>query len=144
MREVRRSALVSVSSSNMYDLVNDVAAYPDFIHWCRTATVHKETDRLMEASLELSSGGLSKTFTTRNELVPNRSIEIGLLDGPFRHLEGRWLFEEIDSSASHVELEMRFEFSNPVKSLLFSRMFEDMANSLVDSFARRAHQIYER
>ncbi|MGI9264915.1 MAG: type II toxin-antitoxin system RatA family toxin, partial [Gammaproteobacteria bacterium] len=130
--------------ADMYALVNDVAAYPDFIHWCRAATVHKETDCLMEASLELSSGGLSKTFTTRNDLVPNRSIDIGLLDGPFRHLEGRWSFGEIDSSASHVELEMRFEFSNPVKSLLFSRMFEDMANSLVDSFARRAHQIYER
>ena len=128
----------------MYSLVNDVAAYPEFIHWSRTATVHVETDRLMEASLELSSGGLSKTFTTRNELVPSRSIEIGLLDGPFSHLEGRWLFDEIDDSASHVELEMHFEFSNPVKSLLFSRMFEDMANSLVDSFAKRAHQLLER
>lgn len=128
----------------MYSLVNDVAAYPDFIHWCRSATVHTETEQLMEASLELSSGGLSRTFTTRNELVPGRSIEIGLLDGPFRHLEGRWLFDEIDGSASHVELEMRFEFSNLVKSLFFSRMFEDMANSLVDSFAKRAHQIYER
>jgi ribosome-associated toxin RatA of RatAB toxin-antitoxin module len=128
----------------MYSLVNDVAAYPEFIHWCRSATVHVETDRLMEASLELASGGLSKTFTTRNELMPHKSIEIGLLDGPFSHLEGRWLFEEIDDSASHVELEMYFEFSNPVKSLLFSRMFEDMANSLVDSFAKRAHRLRER
>ena len=144
MREVHRSALVSVSSSDMYTLVNDVAAYPEFIHWCRSATIHAESDMLMEASLELSSGGLSRTFTTRNELVPHKSIEIGLLDGPCTHLEGRWLFDEIDSSASHVELEMRFEFSNPVKSLLFGRMFEDMANSLVDSFAKRAHQLHER
>ena len=128
----------------MYLLVNDVAAYPEFIHWCRSATVHVETDHLMEASLELSSGGFSRTFTTRNKLVPHKSIEIGLLDGPFSHLEGRWLFDEIDDSASHVELEMHFEFSNPVKSLLFSRMFEDMANSLVDSFAKRAHQFHER
>ena len=144
MRELRRSALVDVSAQTMYALVNDVATYPEFIQWCRSTTIHVETDQLMEASLELSSGAFRRSFTTRNQLVPYESIEIGLLDGPFNHLEGRWLFEAVDELACQVELEMRFEFDNPVKGLLFGRMFEDMANSLVDLFARRAGHINER
>lgn len=128
----------------MYTLVNDVGAYPDFLYWCRSATVHLETEDMMEASLELSSKGMSKVFTTRNRLQPHRSIEIGLVDGPFRHLEGRWLFEVVDEEASFVELEMRFEFDNPIKGLFFGTMFEDIANSLVDSFVRQARSVYGR
>jgi len=126
----------------MYALVNDVRAYPDFLPWCRSAVVHSETDRFMEASLELSKGKTSRVFTTRNRLTAGERIQIGLVDGPFRHLEGHWHFDKIDESASEVRLEMRFEFDSFMGGMLFGPVFEDIAGSLVDAFAKRASDVY--
>jgi ribosome-associated toxin RatA of RatAB toxin-antitoxin module len=126
----------------MYQLVNDVAAYPEFLPWCRAATVHLETAARMEATLELSSRGMSKAFTTRNRLTPNERIEIGLVDGPFSMLEGAWTFAALDETASEVALKLRFAFRNPVNAVLFGRMFEDIATSLVDAFSARARSVY--
>ena len=126
----------------MYALVNDVASYPRFLPWCRSAVIHMETDVLMEASLELVKGNMSKTFTTRNTLHPGRSIEIGLLNGPFRHLEGVWRFDEVDEVASEVVLDMSFEFDSLMGGILFGPMFEDIATSLVGAFSQRAREIH--
>jgi ribosome-associated toxin RatA of RatAB toxin-antitoxin module len=144
MRNVRRSALVPFKAHAMYALVNDVASYPRFLPWCRSATVHVETESLMEASLELVKGNMAKVFTTRNRLSPGQRIEIGLLDGPFRHLDGIWRFEAIDADSSEVALEMSFEFDSLVGGLLFGPMFEDIATSLVGVFSQRAHDVYGR
>lgn len=126
----------------MFALVNDVAAYPDFLPWCRSAVVHVERDDFMEASLELVKGKMSKVFTTRNRLVPTESIEIGLVSGPFSHLQGVWAFDALAEAGSEVSLDLEFEFENPLTGLLFGPMFEDIAVSLVESFTKRARQIY--
>lgn len=126
----------------MFALVNDVGAYPDFLPWCRSAVVHVEREDFMEASLELVKGSMSKVFTTRNQLVPARSIEIGLVSGPFRHLQGVWAFDGLADEGSEVSLDLEFEFENPLTGLLFGPMFEDIAVSLVGSFTKRARQIY--
>jgi len=136
--------MVPYAARDMYALVNDVRAYPDFLPWCRSAVVHSETERFMEASLELSRGKTSRVFTTRNQLTAGERIQIGLVDGPFRHLEGHWYFDEIDESASEVRLEMRFEFDSFMGGMLFGPVFEDIARSLVDAFARRASDVYRR
>lgn len=96
----------------------------------------------MEASLELVKGKMSKVFTTRNQLVPAESIEIGLVSGPFRHLQGVWAFDALAESGSEVSLDLEFEFENPLTGLLFGPMFEDIAVSLVESFTKRARQVY--
>jgi ribosome-associated toxin RatA of RatAB toxin-antitoxin module len=142
VRRIRRSVLVPHGAGAMYRLVNDVGAYPEFLPWCRAATVHVETDALMEATLELSSKGLNKAFTTRNVLTPNQKIEIGLVDGPFSVLAGGWTFDPLDEHATEVSLALSFAFRNPVNGLLFGPMFEDIATSLVDAFSRRARSVY--
>jgi len=142
MRNVRRSALVPYATQAMYALVNDVASYPQFLPWCRSATIHVETEVLMEASLELVKGNMSKVFTTRNTLSPGRSIEIGLLNGPFRHLEGVWRFDAVDEAASEVVLNMSFEFDSLMGGILFGPMFEDIATSMVGAFSQRARDVY--
>ena len=142
MRKVRRSALVPYAADSMFALVNDVAAYPDFLPWCRSAVVHVEREDFMEASLELVKGNMSKVFTTRNQLVPAESIEIGLVSGPFRHLQGVRVLRSDELNACEVSLDLEFEFENPLTGLLFGSMFEDIAISLVESFTKRARQVY--
>ena len=142
MRKVSRSALVPHSSDQMYALVDDVAAYPTFLRWCSTVTVHSRDDDHVEASLELQRGTLSKTFTTRNSLDPGKAIHIALVGGPFSHLSGGWHFEQLGQDGSKVSLRLEFEFESRMTDMLFGRYFEDICNSLVDSFTQRASDIY--
>lgn len=142
MREVRRSALVQHSASDMFSLVDDIESYPEFLPWCKSAVVHSRDGNVTEATLELQRGELSKQFRTRNEASGSDSIEMSLLDGPFRHLHGRWTFTQLGDAGSKVKLQLDFEFSSSMIDLLFGPFFEDTCNSLVDAFTQRADDVY--
>jgi ribosome-associated toxin RatA of RatAB toxin-antitoxin module len=142
VRKVSRSALVPYSANQMYALVEDVVAYPEFLPWCIGAKLHLKDAEIIEASLEMQRGGVRKSFTTRNSLRPGVAMGIALVGGPFRHLAGDWQFEQLGEDGSKVSLKMEFEFESRVTDALFGRYFEDTCNSLIDSFTQRAHKIY--
>lgn len=142
MRTVKRSALVPYSAAQMYAIVDDVEAYPQFLRWCRSAKLHSRDESRAVASLELQRGGVSKTFKTSNALRPDEAIELKLLDGPFRHLSGVWTFKALGDQGCKVEFNLDFEFENNVTDLLLGPFFEDTCNSLVDEFTSRAVAVY--
>ncbi len=142
MRKVSRSAIVPFSASEMFALVDDIEAYPDFLPWCESAVEHRRDGGMVEATLELHRGGIRKSFSTRNTLQQDESIELSLIGGPFRHLSGGWEFEQLGDSGCKVSLELEFEFRNPVTDRLFGSFFEASCNSMVDAFTRRAAVVY--
>lgn len=142
MRIVNKTALVPHTAAQMYALVNDVEHYPEFLPWCRRAAILSRTDTEMRASLELARGGFHKTFITRNQLSPGRSIVIALDHGPFRHLQGHWSFEDLGAEGCKVTLNMQFEFAGAVLDLMAGPVFHEICNSLVAAFTHRAHALY--
>ncbi|MDH4047742.1 MAG: type II toxin-antitoxin system RatA family toxin [Gammaproteobacteria bacterium] len=142
MRRVSRSALVPYSAREMFVLVDDVEAYPDFLPWCNDAEVHKRTDDVVEATLELHKGSVSNHFTTRNRRREFESIGIELIGGPFRQLAGGWKFANLGDKGSKVALELEFEFSSLIVDMMFGAFFEDTCNSLVDAFTKRAAEVF--
>ena len=142
MRVVNKSALVPYPAESMYDLVNDVARYPEFLPWCRSAQVISESATEMHARLELARGGFHKAFTTVNSMQPGQTIAITLEDGPFRHLQGNWQFENLDSTGSKITLKMEFEFAGKLLDMMAGPVFHEICNSLVSAFMRRAAEQY--
>ena len=142
MRKVSRSALVPHSAAQMYALVKDVEAYPSFLPWCNDAEVHFEEPGFLEASLELHHRGISKRFRTRNALIENEALGIELVGGPFRTLSGGWLFRQLGDEGCKVSLDLEFEFQNRATDVIFGRFFENTCNTLVDSFTRRATEMF--
>ena len=142
MTTINKSALVAYSAAQMYALVNDINAYSDFLPWCNRSEVLSRTGNTVEATLELHKGALSKTFTTRNTITKNESIDIELLGGPFRHLAGSWKFQALGEEGSKVSLHLEFEFESRMVDMMFGAFFEETCNSLVDAFTRRAVDIY--
>ncbi len=142
MRTVNRSALVPYSAAQMYELVKDVEQYPSFLPWCNSAEVHVSHENFIEASLELHRGRISKRFRTRNALRPNESLGIELVGGPFRHMSGGWTFQQLGDAGCKVVLVLEFEFESKATDVIFGRFFENTCNSLVDSFTRRAAEMY--
>ena len=143
MSRIQRSALVHYSPREMYDLVNDVESYPDFLPWCRSTTLISSSETEMEASIEMAKGVLNKTFTTHNRMQPGERIELALVNGPFRKLQGYWQFDSLRvENACKVSLDLEFEFDSAMMSVAAKPVFTQIANSLVDAFVRRAVDVY--
>jgi ribosome-associated toxin RatA of RatAB toxin-antitoxin module len=140
MREVKRSALISETPSRMYQLINDIESYPEFVPGCTAARVSSRKDLEVVATLQIKKGPLQTEFTTRNLLEPDKRVLMQLVSGPFRVLEGLWTLTPLGDLGCRVELEMRFEFANRVAGALFEPLFESTAASLVDAFVNRARQ----
>jgi ribosome-associated toxin RatA of RatAB toxin-antitoxin module len=142
MPQVNRSALVSFSAEQMFNLVNDVERYPEFLPGCAATTVHESADNSMKASVEVSKAGIKKTFTTHNQLQQGSAIIMELVDGPFKLLRGGWHFTPLDDAACKVELKLDFEFSSKMVEMAFGRVFNDLVNNMVSAFTQRAKQVY--
>jgi len=141
MRELTRSALVARPPQLLYALVEDVERYPQFVPGCTAAQILERGAHEMVARLSVHRGLLRTQFTTRNVLDPNRSVVMHLVDGPFRVLEGTWSFTPVADNGCRIELAMRFEFSNALKSALFDPLFEETAGALVRAFVARAQSM---
>lgn len=140
---ISRQSLVMYSPAEMYDLVNNINAYPDFLPWCKSSYIISESEDVIEASVEIAKGSLNKSFATRNLLQKNKMIEMKLLEGPFKHLEGFWRFQSLkDPSACKVTLDLEFEFNSKLVGLAVGPVFSKIANTLVDSFCKRAVDVY--
>ncbi len=126
----------------MYALVADVEKYPGFLPWCRDARVREPGEDTVEASLEIGRGPIRKSFTTRNTMVPDSRIDIGLVDGPFKHLQGRWEFMTLDGAGSRIALNLEFELANALLRRTLGPVFSEIANTMVDAFCRRAKELY--
>lgn len=142
MTTVNRSALVPYSASEMYALVDDIEAYPQFLPWCKSSKVFSRNEDEVRAAIELARGGIQRSFTTCNRLQHNKMIEMRLVEGPFHHMDGFWRFDPLAERASKVSLDMDFEFSNRILSMTIGPVFSQIANSLVDAFCVRAAVVY--
>lgn len=139
---VKRSAIVPFSAVEMYGLVADVPRYPEFLKWCSRARAIEKKEGEVTASLEISIKGLKKTFTTLNTMTPSSSIEMSLVEGPFSRLHGIWVFSELGDDASRIELDIAFDFDNPVVAKVVGPLFSHIANHQVDAFHKRACALY--
>ena len=138
MQTIRRSALVEHSSTRMFDLVNDVAAYPQRFDWCSGAELIESVEDRMVARLDLGLGSLSTWFTTENTLERPNRIDMNLVDGPFRKLHGQWEFFALEESASKITLTLSFEPRNRLLGPALARGFQGLADRMVDDFVRAA------
>lgn len=142
MTTIQRAMIVPYSTEQMYDLVNNIERYPEFLPWCVASTILSRNEDEVYATLILSYGGLRKSFSTCNRLQKNKMIEIRLVDGPLSQLEGFWRFEAISETSSQVLLDLEFEIAHKLLNLPFQAIFHQIANSLVDAFHQRAIAIY--
>lgn len=142
MPKIHREALLPYSKEAIYQLVNDVRCYSEFLPWCHSTDILEQSDVLMRASILVKKMGISKSFTTENTLKLNEKITMQLLNGPFRHLIGEWQFNAIQNLGCKVMLDLDFEFLPGLMNLPFKKVFEPAADSMLQCFVARAHALY--
>ena len=142
MALVRKSALLPFSAQQLYDLVEDFESYPQFLPWCKSARLISRDRQELCAELEVARMGIRQKFSTCNRLQPPESMDIALKHGPFKRLHGGWRFNALAPDACRIELDLEFEFSGRLIDTAFGAVFNQVANTLVDAFCKRAHEVY--
>ncbi|OIQ77446.1 ribosome association toxin RatA [mine drainage metagenome] len=143
MPKVHKSVLIWYSPQEMYDLVTDVEAYPQFLPWCGGATVEAEEGDTVRATVVIDFKGIRQSFTTRNTNLPGREVQMRLVEGPFSDLQGRWVFNPLaDGKACKVEFLLDYRFSNFLVEKVIGPVFNHIASSFVDAFVHRAKAVY--
>ncbi|MEM8594375.1 MAG: type II toxin-antitoxin system RatA family toxin [Pseudomonadota bacterium] len=143
---IQRDVILGYSAQQMVDLVNDVAAYPEFVPYCQGSEVLLDSSEVIEARLMLAKGVMTQSFATRNTLQATDDggyhIEMALLDGALRNFNGSWTFHALDTQACKVSLAVSFELMSGLGSFALKPLFDKAATQLVDAFCNRAKQIY--
>jgi ribosome-associated toxin RatA of RatAB toxin-antitoxin module len=141
MAAVNTSVLVPHSAARMFALVDDVESYPAFLPWCSGADVEFKDPGVTRATLHINYHGIRQSFTTENAKDEPRRMQIRLLRGPFKSLEGEWRFTELGGDGCKIEFSLRYEFSGRLLSRLLGPVFEHIANTLVEAFVKRARAL---
>lgn len=139
---IRRSALVRQTPELMFDLVNDVEAYPRRFPWCAGSAVLARDESSITARLDLRFAGITQSFTTRNALERPGTIHMHLVDGPFRTLEGDWSFQALGEDGCKVSFVLEFDYSGRFTAPALRLGFQSLADRMVDDFCKEARRIH--
>lgn len=142
MAVVEKSVLIERTPIQMFDLVDQVELYPQFLPWCGGTEVLERTDGRTVATLRVDFRGLKTHFTTENDKQKPTLMTLKLKDGPFRLLEGSWRFIPLGDAACKIEFKLNYEFSSRLLDKALAPVFNHIANTFVESFVKRAEQVY--
>ncbi len=142
MAVVHKSVLLGYSAEQMFALVNNFEDYPKFLPWCGGAEVKQREGDKVIAAMTINYHGVKQSFSTENTNTPPTSINMVLIEGPFKHLDGKWNFKPLRADACKIEFDLHYEFSSKVLEQLIGPVFNMIANSFVDSFCKRAEAVY--
>jgi ribosome-associated toxin RatA of RatAB toxin-antitoxin module len=140
--DIQQSALLPYSAKAMFELVNDIESYPEFMDGCLGSEVLSKSENEIQARLDLGKAGFRYSFTTKNILSPPNSILMVLVDGPFKQFDARWTFDALTEDACKASLEMHFEFKSGLLDLALKNLFDASCKNLVNAVCKRADKLY--
>lgn len=141
MALVEKTVLIEQSAERMFALVDRCEDYPEFLPWCGRTEVKFRDDAKTVATLHINYHAVKSSFTTENDKTFPGLMKIRLVDGPFRRLEGTWLFRPLAENACKIEFSLHYEFSSKLFEKVIGPVFSHIANTFVDAFVRRANQL---
>jgi ribosome-associated toxin RatA of RatAB toxin-antitoxin module len=142
MADVQKSVLLNYSAEQMYDLVTNVADYPDFLPWCGGVEIFEQTETTLDAKVLIHFNALKQFFHTRNTQTRPSHIHMTFADGPFKVFNGDWRFTPLREDACKIEFHLHYEFSSVLLEKIIGPVFSMIANTFVDSFVKRAEKVY--
>ena len=142
MAQVEKSVLVTQSALRMFELVDAVEKYPDFLPWCSASVCTFRDAHVTRATLHINYRGIRQSFSTENTKTAPQLMQIRLIEGPFKTLEGAWRFSDLGGAGCKVELSLHYEFASRLLEKLVGPVFGYIANSMVDAFVKRAQSLY--
>ena len=140
MHTIKKTAIVFHSQIEMFNLVDQIENYPSFLPWCGSTQVIHRDSAITRATIEINFKGIKQSFTTENIKKSDQLMQIRLIDGPFKHLSGSWMFNKLDANSCQIELTLEYQFNNVLLETLISPVFNIIANTFIDEFIKEANR----
>ena len=144
MRRIDKSVLIEHSAEQMFALVDAVEDYPQFLPWCGGTQVKWRDEQATVATIQIDYHHVKQSFTTENSKQRPVSIDMKLIEGPFKHLDGRFRITELAPDACKVEFQIEYQFSNKLLELVIGPVFSHIADTFVEAFILRADKVYAK
>ena len=141
MPTVLKSVLVAKPARTMFDLVDDVERYPEFLPWCSGVQVFERNEGVTRARIDIDYHGLASHFSTVNRKQAPRRIDLAFVEGPFEALAGHWSFTALGEAGCRVEFSLDYSFSNAAMATVLAPVFGHIIETLVDRFVARAEAL---
>ncbi|MBT4804259.1 MAG: type II toxin-antitoxin system RatA family toxin [Legionellales bacterium] len=142
MKTVYKEKIIPYLASDMYSLVANISSYPDFVPYCHSTIIEKDSEKEVVASIELNFHGIIKKFTTTNAMVPSETISMKLKGGPLESLNGKWVFKQLSATSSKITLHIEYEVSNNIYAAVADTVIAKVSNDILMAFVSRAGQVY--
>ena len=141
MKKIFKEEDINVKTSVIFNLINDIESYPNFLPWCKKTEVNRESESKVIGKIYISKSFIKWNFSTCNIVDTNKSIKLSLIDGPFDHLDGQWLFKTLDENNTKVTLEINYKFKNSLIEISIEPIFTSIMNSILESFIDQAFKV---
>ncbi|MEN9946440.1 MAG: hypothetical protein RLZZ293_826 [Pseudomonadota bacterium] len=142
MLNITKSVITPYTPAQMYALISDIANYKNYLPWCPSSQVLSKQENIVIGRVDIAYTKIKTHFTTKNINTENKRIDINLVDGPFKHLQGHWIFTSLGETGCKVEFKLEYKFSNFILEKLIGAVFEFAIRNIVDSFVKKAQEIY--
>ena len=140
MHTIKKTDIVFHPQIEMFNLVDQIENYPSFLPWCGSTEVLHRDSEITRATIEINFKGIKQSFTTENIKKSDQLMQIRLIDGPFKHLSGSWMFNKLDANSCQIELTLEYQFNNILLETLISPVFNIIANTFIDEFIKEANR----
>ena len=137
----KKKESVNIEVGILFDLINQIDKYSQFLPWCSNSRILSDIDDVMIGEISVSKKFINWKFSTKNKYIRNKKISFTLVEGPFSHLEGYWNFLEINDYTTLVELFLEYKFSNRMIEISLKPVFLSIMSSILDSFISEAFKI---
>ena len=141
MKNIHKEEDINIDIETIFNLINDIKSYPNYLPWCTKSEVKEESDDIIIGKIFISKSFINWNFSTKNTIKKNESISLELVDGPFESLTGKWLFSPINQFNTRVSLDIDYKFKSSIIELSIEPIFSSIMNSILDSFISEAFRI---
>jgi len=142
MPNVHKTTTLPHSAEQMFELVNDVEKYPDFLPWCKAVHVKSRDKKKVKATVNIAKSSYQQSFASLLRLQKDKAVEMHLLEGPFDKFKVSWVFEPVSDTQSKVIFDLDYKFSSRIVGMVAGKAIADIAETLLGFVCQRADAIY--
>jgi len=134
---IKKEAIVLKDIDTVFNIVNRVDLYKNFIPYCIESKILNENSTQMQAKLDFDIKGIKTSFSTENQIKKNEFIKMKLIEGPFKYLDGEWSFKQVENKTI-IYLNLNYEAKNKIIEFTVGKSLEKITNILVKSFVNES------
>ena len=138
MKNIHKEEEINIDIETIFNLINDIESYPNYLPWCTKSEVKKESAKTIIGKIFISKSFINWNFSTKNTIKKNELISLELVDGPFENLTGKWTFSSINKFNTKVSLDIDYKFKSSIIELSIEPIFSSIMNSILKSFVQEA------